>query len=152
MHCKPHGMQPGWFWLLSDHNRAKPVLADMSIEYYSGLKRACGVQGGSISVWHDHEGNLKYTLHCYHRLQPGIKSEALGLQSSIVSLVPCLPSFLDSPDQPVSSSRPVTSAPNFMWVLAVMSGGQLWRWRIPLPTPGDSFESLCATGTCTGHF
>ena len=104
------------------------------------------MQGGAISVWHDHEGNLKYTLHCYHRLQPAIKSEALGLQAGVVALVPCFPSFLDAPDQPVASSRPVTGVSNMMWVLAVMSGGQLWRWRVPLPVPGQSFEALCSEG------
>jgi hypothetical protein len=105
------------------------------------------LQGGSISVWHDHAGSLKYTMHSYNRLQPTIKSEALGLNSSILTLIPCFPSFLDSADAATGASRPVISAPNMMWVLAVMSGGQLWRWRVPLPLPEQSFESLCAEGT-----
>ena len=119
------------------------VLNFQNISIYAGTT---GVQGGAISVWHDHEGTLKYTMHGYHRLQPAIKSEALGLQSGILSLVPCFPSFLDAPEQSIEASTPVTSVQGMMWVLAVMSGGQLWRWRLPLPVPGQTFESLCTEG------
>lgn len=95
------------------------------------------VQGGFLSVWHDASGSLNYTLFAFHRLTPHFRSESLGLQANLVALVPSLPrfSFDGSP-----SDTPLLTSPRMMWASAVMSNGQIWRWRVQLPFSQSSLN------------
>lgn len=100
--------------------------------------QGCDVQGGFVSVWHDANASLNYALHAFHRLMPHFRSEALGLQASLVALVPTMPRF---PLEGSPSDTPLLTPPHLMWASAVMSNGQIWRWRVPLPLPQTSAYS-----------
>lgn len=117
--------------LLSFEQEVRSVCGIVRVEQLSAqLMVWCFMQGGFVSVWHDANGSLNYTMHAFHRLMPHFRSEALGLQASLVALVPTLPRFSleGSP-----SDTPLLTAPPLMWTSAIMSNGQVWRWRVPLP-------------------
>ena len=111
------------------------------------------MQCGGVSIWHDPSRVLRHTLYAYHELQPPIQSETLGMRATSLALAP----VIGAPPAATAPRRRATGEHGSVHgdtdkaqggegcdrvdLVAVMSHGQLWKWRVPLPAAPPAAEA-----------